>query len=62
MVEGVAMPMPTPDRARAMKMTTSDGLHPELGEDHHRGGQDRAPITVDMRSPITTAGIRPRGR
>ena len=62
-VDGVDRPLPTPERARAMMMTTSDGLDPIWVKTTMESVRARAPATTGEPLPHFDGGVaRPPGR
>ena len=54
-VAGVDRPLPTPERARAISITTSDGWAPSRVKTTMEAVRATAPATVENRSPTLTA-------
>src|SRR5271165_3690517 len=60
-VDGVDRPLPTPDRARATRITTRDGWAPSWVKTSIDAVRATAPATVENRSPTLTAAYPAMG-
>ena len=60
-VDGVTMPMPMPDRARATMTRDIDGVGPNRVKASMEAVSTAAPTTVDSRSPTLTAAYPASG-